>query len=93
MEELKRVRETGYAMDNEEREIGLNCIEVPIHNARSQIIAFLGTSIPAQRFSPTIKKELLASTVKAGNEISVKLGYIPKMQRRDLISIDKKSIA
>ena len=32
-EELRRIRECGYAMDNEEIEIGLSCIAVPVFQA------------------------------------------------------------
>ncbi len=47
--ELEKVREQGYALDNEEREIGLFCVGAPIFNKRGKAIAAISISGPKAR--------------------------------------------
>ena len=47
--ELRKVREQGYALDNEEQEIGLTCVGVPILNKRGEAVAAMSISGPTQR--------------------------------------------
>ena len=51
MEELDRVRERGYAMDNEECEIGARCIAFPIHDSTGRILAGLSVTGPIFRLT------------------------------------------
>ena len=50
-EELRRVREQGYAYDNEECEIGARCVAMPIYNQYHQIIAGLSVTGPIFRLT------------------------------------------
>ena len=50
-EELDRVREQGYAYDNEECEIGARCIAVPVYNQYRQIIAGVSVTGPSIRLT------------------------------------------
>jgi DNA-binding IclR family transcriptional regulator len=47
--EIDRVREKGYAMDNEECEEGVRCIAVPVLNYQGQVAAAISVSAPATR--------------------------------------------
>ena len=47
MDELQRTRSRGYGIDNQEREIGLRCVGVPIYNASGQLVAGMSASGPA----------------------------------------------
>lgn len=47
MEELTRVRAQGYAVIEQEVEIGLRSIAVPLHDARGKVIAALNIGLPA----------------------------------------------
>jgi len=49
-EELARIREQGYSIDNEEYVKGLICIAVPILNRNEKAIASISVSIPSSRF-------------------------------------------
>lgn len=49
MLELERVRQQGYAIDNEEREIGLFCIAAPIFNSSGEVVAAISISGPRDR--------------------------------------------
>ncbi len=47
--ELRKVREQGFALDNEEQEIGLTCVGVPILNKAGEAVAAMSISGPTQR--------------------------------------------
>ncbi|WP_317855253.1 IclR family transcriptional regulator [Chakrabartyella piscis] len=49
IENIKQVKEDGYAVDNEELEIGLTCIGAPILNADKIAVAAISLSGPTQR--------------------------------------------
>lgn len=49
--ELKKIRETGYAFDNEERELGVSCIAAPVFGFDDEIIAAISISGPTSRFT------------------------------------------
>ena len=51
LEELKRTRERGYGLDNEEFAIGLRCIAVPIRDLDGRVIAAISVSMPTPRYS------------------------------------------
>lgn len=49
IDELKRVREQGYAIDDEEQELGLTCIGAPILDRNGFAIAAISISGPSSR--------------------------------------------
>ena len=73
--QLADVRQKGYAEDNEEMEIGLRCLGVPIYNRLGQIIAGLSMSFPMVRFSEDQKDNLVAMLHQTAAHISEQLGY------------------
>lgn len=77
IEELKKIRANGYALDNEEREEGVMCIAAPIKDKSKKIIAAISISGPKYRFNPKINKELISIVKKEAAIISHKLGYKP----------------
>jgi DNA-binding IclR family transcriptional regulator len=68
--ELARIRELGYATDNQEYSIGVRCIAVPIHNTSGQIAAAISTSIPTVRYNEALAGRALALLVSAAAELS-----------------------
>ncbi|WP_298266938.1 IclR family transcriptional regulator [Geobacter sp.] len=74
--ELKRVVEMGYAIDNEELDIGVRCVAAPIRDYTRRIIGAVSLSGPSMRFTDErMEKELIPLVRKAADEISMKLGY------------------
>ena len=61
----------GYALDNEEAEIGVGCIGVLIHDKSGNVSAGLSVSAPIERR----KDEWIAELTRAGADISRQLGY------------------
>jgi IclR family KDG regulon transcriptional repressor len=77
LEQLKRIRECGYGIDNQERELGLRCIAAPIFNARKQAIAAISISGPISRITREKQGDLSEVIKRATQEISRRLGYRP----------------
>ncbi|HEX2770007.1 MAG TPA: IclR family transcriptional regulator C-terminal domain-containing protein, partial [Geobacteraceae bacterium] len=74
--QLKRIAEQGYAIDNEELDIGVRCIGAPIRDYTRRIIGALSISGPSMRLTDErMEKELIPIVKKAADDISTKLGY------------------
>jgi len=75
-EHLKRVHETGYAMDDEEYDEGIRCVAVPIRDYTRRVIAGISISGPAYRFTDErMEKELIPLALESGRSLSRRLGY------------------
>lgn len=48
IEELRRTKRRGYAIDDMEREPNVRCVGVPVYNTAGQLVAGMSTSGPAQ---------------------------------------------
>ncbi len=73
---LKTVAEQGYAVDNEELDIGVRCVGAPIRDYTRRIVGAVSISGPSMRFSDErMETELIPLVKKAAEEISTKLGY------------------
>jgi len=71
--ELQKVRAAGYAIDDEEFELGLRCIAAPIF-AGDRVIAAISSSGPTSRFVPAIygeiSSEIMRTAAAIGREIT-----------------------
>jgi DNA-binding IclR family transcriptional regulator len=75
-EHLQLVRRRGYAVDNEENEIGIRCVGAPVRNQRGQVIAAISISVPASRMRTRKTETMLKDRViETAWKISNKLGY------------------
>ena len=75
--ELARVRELGFALDNEEREEGVHCIGAPIFDYTGAVVATLSVSWPGFRYSQGEESEKVTKTKDAAARDSAILGYNP----------------
>lgn len=73
--ELKNIREKGYAYDNEEYSIGLKCVAAPIFNHEGKAIYGISVSGPAVRMTEEKIQESIKFIKEAALEISNKIGY------------------
>ena len=74
---LRQVREQGWAMDNEEYEIGHRCVGAPILDYRGDVIAAVSASGPMASLGDE-RLPLVVETVRASAlQISQRLGYVP----------------
>jgi DNA-binding IclR family transcriptional regulator len=74
--ELKQVAEQGYAMDDEEMDLGVRCVAAPIRDYTRRIVGAISVSGPSMRLTDErIKDELIPLALKASEELSTRLGY------------------
>jgi len=75
--ELERVRETGYAIDEEENELGGRCLAAPVFNNDGIPVAAVSISVPIQRLPREKIIEYGKRIKEATLDISRSLGYFP----------------
>jgi DNA-binding IclR family transcriptional regulator len=73
--ELERIREQGYALDEEEAVEGLRCVAGPMFNHTGQIVAAFSVAGPATRLTPARIPELAELVRETSQQISFRLGY------------------
>lgn len=73
-EELEEIRVRGYALDDEECEIGMRCVAVPLRDYTGKIVAGLSVSGPTTRMSREYIQPKLAYLLGVADEISRRLG-------------------
>jgi IclR family transcriptional regulator, KDG regulon repressor len=78
-EELASVRVRGYAVDDEESEVGLRCVAVPIRDHTGLVAAALSVSAPVQRMTKKNLQTTVPTVVAAAEAISRRLGYLPSL--------------
>lgn len=74
--ELEHVRAQGYAIDNEEREIGVRCAAAPIRDHLDNVIASISTSGPSRRMTPQYLAQVGNLVIETADAISSELGYL-----------------
>lgn len=72
--ELTRIRERGYAIDNEEYDEGLRCIGAPVRDHSGHVVAALGIGGPVTRITPERVDELADLVMAAARGLSRRLG-------------------
>jgi len=75
LEELERVNQQGYAIDNLENEQSVRCISVPILNFENKILAAISMSTLISAVNDQQLDAYIKLLKKAGLDLSKKLGY------------------
>lgn len=75
-QEIAKVRQQGWAMDNEEYEIGHRCIGAPIYDYRGDIIAAISASGDKHLLTEDRIEEVAEYVKRTALEISKGMGYI-----------------
>jgi len=75
--ELAKVRQQGYAIDDQEFEEGLKCVGSPIRDRSGNVVAAISIAGPAMRLSAERMPGLIAVVVEAAVALSRALGYRP----------------
>lgn len=68
------IRTQGYAIDNEEVEIGLRCVSAPILGANETLVGIISVSGPTARMDPKLP-EVISRTIEVCGRLSHSLGY------------------
>lgn len=72
-QEIETAGRQGYAVDNQEAEIGVGCIAVPVHDSSGETVAALSVSSPIERR----RLEWIPMLQQAAAQLSQRLGYLP----------------
>lgn len=73
--EFQEIRERGYALDDEENNVGLTCVAAPIFDHTGKVRYGISVSGPTIRMTENKIKETIQEVKDAALEISRKLGY------------------
>jgi DNA-binding IclR family transcriptional regulator len=84
--ELGRIQRLGYALDNEEAELGARCVAAPILDSSGYITAGISVSGPVIRMSRNRTSQIASAVKCAALEISHHLGFsgFPAIRNRSL---------
>lgn len=72
---LATIRAKGYALDDEENEVGVRCMAAPVYDHFGTTIATIGISGPTVRVTDARLDALAHSVIRAACELSAELGY------------------
>jgi len=76
VEQMQQVSETGYAVDHGEFSQDVSSVAVPVRDYTRTLVGVLGVAGPGHRLSPeTIKQDIAPQLLRAGNDLSKRLGY------------------
>lgn len=73
--QLGRIRRLGYAVDNEEAELGARCVAAPVFDSSGLIVAGISVSGPVIRMSRSRTAEIAKAVKRAALKISRQLGH------------------
>ena len=72
---LEQVRARGYAEDDEEFDLGVRCIAVPVFDFRGKLVGSMGVSGPATRVTPERLPELAVVVLEVGKSLSQRISF------------------
>jgi DNA-binding IclR family transcriptional regulator len=78
MKSLERVRRRGYAIDDEEIEVGVRCVGAPIFNEEHRAIAAVSVSGPSSRITAQSVPGIAEHLLRCCRDISASLGMHAK---------------
>jgi IclR family KDG regulon transcriptional repressor len=73
--ELKKTRDRGYAIDDQEREVGLRCIGAPLWDSSGSTIAAISIAGPIFRITDSRVPALAETVMRIAALISASMGY------------------
>jgi DNA-binding IclR family transcriptional regulator len=71
--ELQKVREQGFAIDNEESFPGIKCVAAPIRNGQGEVVAAISATVPKLRMEKDRTKELIQLVTRCAQKISERM--------------------
>ncbi len=92
-ENLRLIRQRGYAVDHQELERGLSGVAAPILSAHERVIAAVGIAGPTLRFRGKELAEKVALATEIGARLSMALGRLESSQVSGLQPQDGESIS
>jgi DNA-binding IclR family transcriptional regulator len=75
LKDLEKVREQGYAVDDEENNTGARCLGAPVFNQIGAAEASLGLSGTINQVNPNTMPRIIEALKEAARHVSMQLGY------------------
>ncbi|MFH1523773.1 MAG: IclR family transcriptional regulator [Chloroflexota bacterium] len=72
---LNEIRKQGYAVDDEEFDIGVRCLAVPVFDFRGRAVGSIGISGPATRVTRERLPELAAVVLEIGKTLTERMNF------------------
>lgn len=82
--DLTRIRERGYAIDDEEHEPGVSCVAVPVYGADGAVVAAISLSMPTARVTPEVLSSHAATLRTAAARVHACLRDRPPQEQQIL---------
>lgn len=73
--EVKRIRQRGFTIEDEERKVGIRSVSVPLTDVDGNTVAALGINAPKNRMTPQRCSEYVARLNRKANVISIRYNY------------------
>jgi DNA-binding IclR family transcriptional regulator len=74
-EQIALAKRQGYAIEDEQCDLGTRCIAAPIYNGEGRIVAALGVAGPRVRIRKSQFSKMALLVINAAERISERLGY------------------
>ncbi|WP_130805828.1 IclR family transcriptional regulator [Senegalia massiliensis] len=75
LKELENIRNSRYAIDDEEHELGIKCAAAPILNYNNEVVAGISVASPIMRLNDEKFNNIIKEVLNASKSISNALGY------------------
>ncbi len=76
LENLGMVRERGYSVDNEEKNLGMRCIAAPVFDLNREVVAGISVSGPTSRVSESEIERLSRPVTEAAHQLTLAVGGV-----------------
>jgi IclR family transcriptional regulator, KDG regulon repressor len=75
LEELERIRRSGFSRDRQENEEGATCFGAPIFDHRGEVVAAISVSGPSTRLTGEKAEDVAVAVRHAAGIVTTRLGY------------------
>jgi IclR family KDG regulon transcriptional repressor len=80
---LDEIRRLGYAVDEQDFELGAYAFGAPVFDHDGKVVAGLSITTPTARYSLERREEIIRLVVAAAKNISEKIGYQSNLEKRN----------
>jgi IclR family acetate operon transcriptional repressor len=74
IQDLANIRSAGYALDNEEKNLGMRCIAAPVFDYNREVVAGISVSGPVSRLTMENAVDLAQHVMHAAAELTSAIG-------------------
>jgi len=75
LQHLKKIREQGFSIDDEENEEGIRCVAAPVFDYRGKVIGAISVSGPTVTVTQKKLKQISESVIECAKKISHRMGW------------------